>query len=83
MPKAKTGCDTVLYTKISREANTILNQLVADAQKASGWKVSRALVVDRLIHAMEAKAFRIDRPEYKPHRQAKRITSATRSTHAK
>lgn len=79
MPKAKTGCKVVLYTRLTPPANAALNRLVTASRKVSGWKVSRAVLLDTILLALEeGAAFNIPPPEYKPHAPIKRITSATR-----
>lgn len=74
MPKAKTGCDHVLYALVSGKALKALDAAVEASTKKSGWPLSRSLYLDRLLTERALKEMKITRPEYKPHAKVKRKT---------
>jgi hypothetical protein len=64
MPRAKTGCSTILYTSITPEASKLLTQQVKEAG------VSRPLYVDAMIKAQaERGVLKVEKPAYKPHKK--------------
>lgn len=69
MPKAKTGCDKILYTRVSQKAIDILEELAAEQG------VSRAIYLDRTILALAKRKTpltKIEKPEYYPHKPVKK-----------
>lgn len=69
MPRAKTGCNYVLYTLVSKESIEHLKTLVERAPKGVG----RPLVMDAIIkRAVRQKLPRIKTPVYAPHKKVER-----------
>lgn len=64
MPRAKTGCDHILYTLVTKEALQVLTKLVARAG------CGRPLLMDALIkRAARQPLPRVRMPAYTPHRK--------------
>ncbi len=73
MPRAKTGCNYVLYTLVTKESLEKLNEMAERARDKDGKKLGRPLLMDAIIRrAYRLPLPQIKAPEYSPHKRIPR-----------